>query len=95
MTLIPTHSALSDFFHFILSYLVRPASPQFLDVQISILRWSRRTRHIILFPMLLLVLGIGVGKHSDLRFGRLEILGNSVIYLFLATGLTYSWYPNG
>ena len=63
MTLIPAHSASSDFFHFILSYLVRRAPPQFLNVQIGIWRWSCRIHHAVLFPLLLLLLGNGVGKH--------------------------------
>jgi hypothetical protein len=64
MTLILAHSASSDFFHFILSYLVRPAPPQFFNVQISIRRWSCRIHYAVLFPFLLLLLGNGVGKLS-------------------------------
>ena len=79
MTLIPAHSALSDFFHSILLYLVRPASPQFLNVQISIWRGSCRICHIVLFPLLLLLLGNGVGKHT----AEILVAGNSGNFCYI------------
>jgi hypothetical protein len=45
-------------------------------------------RYVTSFLLHLLLLGDGVGIHSNLRFGLLEIPGIPVYCLYLAIGLT-------